>query len=63
MEFEEREGRLVVRKLIPKDPVDAVYGILPGKCSSDELVAALRGGTPPGVGSSDVEAPSEEPPA
>ena len=46
VEFEERDGRLVVRKVIPRDPVDAVYGILPGDRSSDELVATLRGATP-----------------
>ena len=46
VEFEEHEGRLVVRKLMPRNPVDGVYGILRTEHSTDELVAELRGSTP-----------------
>lgn len=47
VEFEEVEGTIVVRKQLPRDPLDALYGILETGQSTDDLVAGLResGGT------------------
>lgn len=43
LDFREESGRLVARKVLPRDPVDAVFGILPLAHSTDELIDALRG--------------------
>jgi AbrB family looped-hinge helix DNA binding protein len=45
--FEEDHGRLVATKQGGRDPVDAVYGILPTRQRSDDLIDQLRG--PPDV--------------
>lgn len=43
VEFEEVDGSIVIRKRLPRDPVDSVYGVLGSIAkSSDELVAQLR---------------------
>ncbi len=41
--FEEEEGRLVARKAVAQDPVDAVYGIVQLDHPTDELIELLRG--------------------
>jgi antitoxin PrlF len=43
LDFEERQGELVARKVSARDPVDEVYGILDLGAPTDELVARLRG--------------------
>jgi antitoxin PrlF len=43
LDFDEEEGRLVARKLSPRDPVDAVYGILELGLPVDELIDEMRG--------------------
>lgn len=43
VEFAEDGGRLVLSKADERDPVEAVYGILEARKSTDELIAALRG--------------------
>lgn len=46
LEFEEDEGtggRLVAHKVVARDPVDDVYGILRLDEGTDELVQRLRG--------------------
>lgn len=43
LEFAAEEGRLVATKSAGRDPVDAVYGILGRKGSTDELITAMRG--------------------
>lgn len=43
LEFEADRGRLVGRKVITEDPVDAVYGILRDEGSTDEVMERLRG--------------------
>jgi antitoxin PrlF len=43
LDFEEDEGRLVARKAVARDPVDAVYGILAGIGRTDDLIRELRG--------------------
>lgn len=43
LEFAAVEGRLVATKKAARDPVDAVYGILGRKGSTDELITAMRG--------------------
>ncbi len=43
VEFEELDGSILIRKRLPRDPVDAVYGVLRSFArSSDEVVAQLR---------------------
>lgn len=44
LDFEAERGRLVARKQVAEDPVDAVYGILDRGASTDELIAELRDG-------------------
>ncbi len=46
VEFGEEGGRLVARKVHPRDPVDAAYGILRLGRSTDALLADLRGAGP-----------------
>jgi antitoxin PrlF len=41
--FTEERGRLVMRKAMPVDPVEAVYGILELEGSTDEAIRRLRG--------------------
>ena len=44
LEFEDGgEGRLVARKVVDRDPVDAAFGILDLGAPTDELIARLRG--------------------
>ena len=43
LDFHEEEGRLVVSKVSPQDPVESVYGILSLELSTDEILASLRG--------------------
>ena len=43
LEFEEHGGRLVARKVLERDGIDAVYGILKLGQSTDELMNELRG--------------------
>jgi antitoxin PrlF len=43
LDFRVEEGRLVATKTAQRDPVEAVYGILGARASTDEIVAALRG--------------------
>ncbi len=43
LDFEAERGRLVARKQVAEDPVDAVYGILDLGASTDDLIAELRG--------------------
>jgi antitoxin PrlF len=45
LEFAEEQGRLVVSKGTPQDPVAAAYGILSLDKSTDEVMRALRGDT------------------
>lgn len=46
IEFEEEGGRLMARKVQVGDPVEAVYGILRLRRSTDDLLNELRGGRP-----------------
>lgn len=43
LDFEEERGRLVARKVVAEDPVDAVYGILELEGSVDEFIREIRG--------------------
>jgi AbrB family looped-hinge helix DNA binding protein len=43
LEFEADHGRLVATKVAARDPVDAVYGMLGEKGSTDEFVDEIRG--------------------
>lgn len=43
LDFSEEKGRLVARKLVAQDPVDAVYGVIRLGRSTDEMVNRLRG--------------------
>jgi AbrB family looped-hinge helix DNA binding protein len=43
LDFSAEGGRLVATKVTPRSPVDAVYGILKSRRSSDEILADLRG--------------------
>ena len=44
LEFDEdAEGRVVATKLVTRDPVDDVYGILRLTGSTDEFIERLRG--------------------
>lgn len=43
LDFDEEDGRLIARKSVERDPVDAVYGILESTRSTDELLRELRG--------------------
>jgi len=40
---EDAQGRVVATKLVTRDPVDEVYGILRLREGTDELVERLRG--------------------
>jgi antitoxin PrlF len=41
--FQEEEGRLVTRKAVHQDPIDAVYRIVQLDRPTDELIELLRG--------------------
>ena len=43
LELVEEEGRLVATKARSRDPVEAVYGLLSMKATTDETIRALRG--------------------
>jgi AbrB family looped-hinge helix DNA binding protein len=43
LEFSEEDGRLVARKVLRRNPVDAVYGILDLPAGVDATVEDLRG--------------------
>lgn len=43
LDFTEEDGRLVARKAMVQDSVDAVYGILKLDRATDEFVRELRG--------------------
>ena len=43
LEFRDEGGALVGTKLVERDPVDAVYGILPEGFDTDAYLAAARG--------------------
>ena len=43
LEFTDEDGRLVARKVLGRNPVDAVYGILALDGGTDALVDELRG--------------------
>lgn len=43
LDFEEREGQLIARKVTTEDPVDAVYGVLETPSRTDEIIEQLRG--------------------
>ena len=43
LDFQVEGGRLVARKVSPRDPVDSVYGILGEPGSTDEQMRVLRG--------------------
>ena len=44
LDFEDRDGELVARKVTDTDPIDAVYGLWGGRGPrTDELVDELRG--------------------
>lgn len=43
LDFEAEDGRLVARKILAVDPVDAAFGILKGLPSTDEIIRSLRG--------------------
>lgn len=49
LEFEEDRGRLVARKAVTRDQVDAVYGMLRGIGRTDDLIREMRGGDPDAV--------------
>jgi len=46
LDFEEERGRLVATKVVTRDPVDAVYGILALPAPTDRLLDELRGERP-----------------
>jgi antitoxin PrlF len=46
LEFEEQKGKLIATKTSPGDRVDAVYGILRLRVSTDELIRRMRGPGP-----------------
>jgi AbrB family looped-hinge helix DNA binding protein len=43
LDVREDEGRLVMTKVVERDPVDRVFGILRLDESTDEIIEALRG--------------------
>jgi len=43
LDFEAEGGRLVAKKAAPRDPVDAVYGLIRLGVSTDQFVERLRG--------------------
>ena len=47
LDVREDRGRLLVTKVESRDPVDQVYGILDLSRPTEQLLAALRGGSRP----------------
>lgn len=45
--FDEEEGRLVARKVMPEDPLAGVWGILELDQRPDEFLADVRGDSEP----------------
>ena len=43
LDFNEEHGRLVVTKVTPRDPVEALYGILKLERSTDDAITSIRG--------------------
>jgi hypothetical protein len=43
LDFTEERGRLIARKVVARDPVAAVWGILKVDRSVDELIDEMRG--------------------
>jgi AbrB family looped-hinge helix DNA binding protein len=43
LEMRAENGRLIATKATRVDPVESVYGIIQLGCTTDQLVAALRG--------------------
>lgn len=43
LEFEEDSGRLVAKKVVQRDALDELYGVLDLGCSTDEFMNELRG--------------------
>jgi antitoxin PrlF len=43
LEFREERAELVATKALTEDPVEAAYGVLVTRASSDSLVAEMRG--------------------
>jgi AbrB family looped-hinge helix DNA binding protein len=46
LDFEADAGRLVATKIVARDPVDAVFGVLELPDGTDAVIAALRGEGP-----------------
>ncbi len=49
IEFEESDGRLVGRKLLPQDHLDELLGIMTLPGSVDQFIDELRGPAPKGL--------------
>jgi AbrB family looped-hinge helix DNA binding protein len=49
IEFEESDGRLVGRKLVPQNHLDELLGIMKLPVSVDEFIEELRGPAPGGL--------------
>jgi antitoxin PrlF len=47
LDFEEEHGRLVATKVVARDPLDAVYGVLALPAATDRLIDDLRGALEP----------------
>ena len=43
LDFDDEAGRLVARKAGQRDPLDAVYGVLKLRTSTDAVIDRLRG--------------------
>lgn len=43
LDFREDRGRLVAKKVLEEDPVDAVYGILKMGGATDKWITSMRG--------------------
>lgn len=43
LEFEEDSGRLIARKVVERDAIDELYGILKLGTTTDEFINELRG--------------------
>jgi AbrB family looped-hinge helix DNA binding protein len=43
LDFREKEGALVLRKMKEEDPIRKVYGVLKTKRRTDQIIDALRG--------------------
>jgi AbrB family looped-hinge helix DNA binding protein len=43
LEFEERDGKLVARRIVPLDPIDALRGLAGQKVDVDRFLEEARG--------------------